>query len=224
MNEPNQEMSNQEMPDLVFWKLLPFISQKDMPNVEKAVRASPNLCHQFSKYTKADSKKIFQKTPLICPFCLIHGKMYNPWHKIIMAIYTHHQKTWAAADCCVDLFDSQNRTIVEFQSLTKLKEKLISRNATRELQGKPENRYRRWTQIWVEDYSIERKANRLLLSIKDLKLFYYANELVAHIEAAHHPTGAIWKSQESLVQRFAHGRIRAYEIDELIRPVFKLML
>ena len=215
-NKRTKMETNQEMPELVFWRLLPFIAQKDMLNVGLAVKASPSLYHQYSLYTKKDSKKDYPKTPLICPYCLIQGNHFNPWHKILNCVFTQHQRTWAAADAGLTLFDSENRTIVESQSLADLKEKLVEPDAPSVVQATPENRYRRWTKIWSEDYPVEKKANRLLIAIKDLQMFNYAFELVEHIESAHHPTGRIWKSLERPIQRLGQSRIRAFEIDELI--------
>ena len=161
--------TNQEMPELVFWRLLPFVAQKDMLNVGLAVKASPSLYHQYSLYTKKDSKKDYPKTPLICPYCLIQGNHFNPWHKILNTVFTQHQRTWGTADAGLTLFDSENRTIVESQSLADLKEKLVEPDAPSVVQATPENRYRRWTKIWSEDYPVEKKANRLLIAIKDLQ-------------------------------------------------------
>ena len=206
--------TNQEMPSVIFRRILPFVSQKDMKNVELAVRASPKLYNEYSFFTKKDSKKSYAG-PLICPYCLIGSGFFNIWHKILMCIFGMNQRTWGAASVGVEVFESEHLSIVEAKSFASLKELLVERDAPMVAQGTAENRFRRWTQIWTEEYNCEKKAKRLLVAAKDLVVFNSAYLLVKHIESAHHPTGAIWRSLENPIQRLGHVRIRAHELDEI---------
>ena len=200
--------SKQEIPAVVFRKVLPYIRTKDMRNVEKAVKASPQLYNEYSFHTKKHSKKSFVNAPLICPYCLVGGGYFNPWHKILFAVYGQHRRTWAAAEEAVALYRSGPYILVEAVSLTELKQKLVGKDEPMVCQITPENKFRRWTQIWAEEYTQERKVNTLLKAMKDLELFSTAADLVEHIESAHHPSGTIWKNSD-------RPPIRAHEVEEL---------
>lgn len=199
--------SDREIPAVVFRKLLPFIRTKDMRNVEKAVKCSPVLYNEYSFHTKKHSKS-FVNAPLICPYCLIGGGYFNPWHKILFAVFGQHEKTWAAAEVALALFKCGPYILVEALSLFGLKQKLVEQDAPVVAQATPENRFRRWTQIWAEEYSQKKKVNTFLTALKDLEVFYSAADLVSHVEAAHTLRGEIWKQSE-------RPPVRAHEHEEL---------
>ena len=200
--------SEQEIPAVVFRKLLPYIRTKDMRNVEKAVKASPQLYNEYSFHTKKHAKKTYANAPLICPYCLVGGGYFNAWHKILFAVYGQHEKTWAAAEVALALFRSGPFILVEALSFADLKQQLVERDAPRVAQATPENRFRRWTQIWAEEYSEEKKVGTFLKALKDLEIFHTAADLVDHIETAHTPRGDVWKNSD-------RPPIRAHEFDEL---------
>ena len=199
--------ANVEIPAVVFRKVLPFIRTKDMRNVEKAVKCSPVLYNEYSFHTKKHAKK-FVNGPLICPYCLIGGGYFNPWHKLLIAVYGQHAKTWAAAEVALALFRCGPYILVEALSLTGLKQKLVEREAPMIAQATPENRFRRWTQIWAEERTEKKKVDTFLTALKDLEIFHSAADLVTHVETAHHPSGDIWKHSD-------RPPVRAHEIDQL---------
>ena len=198
-----------EIPALVFRKVLPFIRTRDMSNVEKAVQSSEALYNEFSFHTKKHSKTVYPDSRLICPYCLVSGGLFNPWHRVIMAIYKMAPKVWAQANVGIALYHSGPYILVESETLEDIKERCISRDESNSLQGLPENRFRRWTQIWAEEYDREKSAQKLLIALRDLNIYTSAGELVNHIESAHHPSGSAWKAASS-------PSVRAHDLDEIV--------
>ena len=57
----------------------------------------------------------------------------------------------------VGVFDSEHLSVVEARSFASLKELLVERDAPLVAPGTPKNRFRRWTQIWTEEYDCEKR-------------------------------------------------------------------
>ena len=199
---------NKEIPSVVFRRLLPFISSRDMKNVEIAVMPSPALYNEYSCYTKKHSRQVYPDSRLICPYCLISGGFFNPWHKMLMAIYRMNPDTWELGQQGVALFRSGPYILVEAETIEGMKARL-PKNASSSVLWLPENRFRRWTQIWAEEKDRNEAANKLLLALRDVNVYNTASQLVTHIETAHHPSGEIWKKTNIREQ------VRAHELDEL---------
>ena len=198
-----------EIPVLAFSKILPFVRTRDMPNVERAVRPSRALSNEYSLHTKKHSTTIYPDSRLICPYCLITGGLFNPWQRVIMAIWTMAPKVWAEASGGIALYHSGPYTLVEPETLEDIKARCIPRDESNSLQSLPENRFLRWIQIWAEEYDREKSAQKLLVALRNLKVFYSASELVSHIESAHHPRGSDWKAASS-------APVRAHDLDEIV--------
>ena len=206
------------LPVTVLRKLLPYIRNADMDNVEEAFKASPALYNEFSYLTKKHSRKIFTAARLICPFCLVKGDALSkqtPWLRIQNAFYNQDYRTRKAARDCVEVTSSLDRYgawhyNVKSKTLRQIQSAIVVPDGETLVEYlEPENKFRTMTSHWAESGLKKGKTVKILkMAMRDMELFSNAYDLVAHVERTHHPNGHDWRSDSS-------EPVRAYEIDEI---------
>ena len=189
---------NKEIPVVIFRRLLPFISTRDMPNVEKAVMASPKLYNEYSFHTRKHSSNCAESR-LICPFCLVTGGLFNPWNNILINIWGMDPRIWNLGHRGLALYKSGPFILVEPETLDGITQKSTARKDYFRNQSLAshfhENKFRRYTQIWAEDMDRKEVTKKLLLALRNVEVYDSASELVKHIESAHEIQGRQWKNE-----------------------------
>ena len=216
MNFENQK----EIPAVVFRKILPFLSHRDMRNVGIAVQASPTLCNEFSFYTKRDSKEVYPEAKLICPYCLIAGGYISPWQRITTAMFGNDNRLRHSAVETLAMFKSGQTMVIESKSLEKIIAPIKRTGPLRPDLSLPKNRFRNYMDKRSnEGVKNGKTPEAAVLALRDLELFESAKELVHHVEDTHHPNGKNWRKlppgMKQRAKELKNEFIRAHEIDEL---------
>ena len=187
---------NKEIPVVIFRRLLPFISVRDMPNVEKAVMASPKLYNEYSFHTRKHSSTC-PESRMICPYCLVTGGLFNPWNNILITIWGMDPRVWELGHRGLALYKSGPYILVEAETLDGITSKSTARKDLFRNQSIAshfnENKFRRYTQMWAEEMDRKDVMKKFLLALRNLKVYDSPFELVSHIEAAHNLRGPQWR-------------------------------
>ena len=220
-------MTNQpELPTVVLRKLLPYVRNADMPNLEEALKPSPALYNEFSYFTKKHCKTNFPEGKFICPFCLVKGDRETPWSKIQNIFYDQDFRTRKAATDCIEINTVEEGPFGRFhlrvksKSLRDIQSRIVVPDAdTFDDWLAPENKFRSKTSYWTETGLIKGRTEKVVsIALKDMELFHNAQDLVCHVDQFHHPNGLHWRMKmRPGVGMWPDNEkpVRAYELDEI---------